>query len=247
MVIIEKSGGKYGIFHQGKPVGTITLYDNPYHRKNCYVTLDMEALDKSMSGEMFRRLRDIAGRPLQMMVSSDDAALTDFLLAGGFICKRKCYEVEAGMADYIGKTGNIPLYCSTTGETEYEQSCRLMYDHYVASHEKINPWTAGFEAFCRELPQKVIYTKIGTEITNLAFVEDSEIAYVYGKDSRFFKEFAQNLATSMLTRYETICFESDDCDWTAMQLRALFQNQKETSYDTYVYDNKGTIPNERYC
>lgn len=60
------------------------------------------------------------------------------------------------------------------------------------------------------------------------------IAYVCGKDLFKFKEFAQGLITEILVKYKTICFESDDCDPTAMFLKSLFKTRNEASLDTYV-------------
>lgn len=35
----------------------------------------------------------------------------------------------------------------------------------------------------------------------------------------------------MLSHDETVCFESDHCDWAAMLLRNLFQNLDNSNYD----------------
>jgi len=42
---------------------------------------------------------------------------------------------------------------------------------------------------------------------------------------------------TIFKKYFTITFECDDCDWAAMQLRGLFQNQSEESYDTYILND----------
>lgn len=237
MNIIEKSAGQYIILHHGANIGTVALSHNPYHQTNCYVKLDLNHFDPNWSSELSAQLKETAGSPLQAMVSSDDVALTAFLTAGGWICKRKCYEVEARLEDYIGESRNIPLRCATAGDSQYKHACRLMYAYYVAAHEKINPWTGDEKAFCRELPETVFYAENASDIIACAFVEGNEIAYVYGKDSNHFTEFAQTLVPFMLSHNETICFESDDCDWVAMTLRSLFQNLDDSSYDTYLYDN----------
>ena len=87
----------------------------------------------------------------------------------------------------------------------------------------------------------MIYSTRGGEIKSIAFVAENEIAYVCGADEKCFAAFASSLVCTMLEKYETIYFESDDCDWAAMLLRSLFKNQEETSYDTYVYDNEAAI------
>lgn len=237
MDIIEKSAGTYTILHHGMNVGTVVLLHNPYHRTNCYIKLELNSFDSKHSSELFARLKEIAGCPLQVMASSTDVALTAFLTAGGCICKRKCYEVEAQREDYIGENKDTPLHRAIAGEPAYKQACQHMYAHYVATHEKINPWTGDAETFCSELPETVLYAENASEIIDCAFVEGNEIAYVYGKDSCHFKEFAQTLIPFMLSHHETVCFESDNCDWAAMILRNLFQNLDNLSYDTYLYDN----------
>lgn len=238
MVIIEKSDDKHDVYHNGELIGTVMLFHNPHHMNNCYVRLEMNRLDTELSAELFGMLKEIAGCQLQVMVKSDNVKMTSFLTAGGFVCKRKCYEAEVRITDYAGEIKKAPLCRSTAGKPEYEQSCRQMYEYYEASHEKINPLTADFKTFYKKLPQTGLYEKSETEIIHAAFVAGNEIAYVCSRDSEHFKEFAQCLVTLMLSQYETICFESDNCDWAAMELRGLFQNSDETSYDTYVYGSK---------
>lgn len=86
-----------------------------------------------------------------------------------------------------------------------------------------------------ELPEDVIYSVQDSEIVSAAFIEENEIAYVCSADEENFGAFARCLVCTMLEKYETVCFESDDCDWAAMLLRSLFKNHEETSFDTYVY------------
>ena len=50
-----------------------------------------------------------------------------------------------------------------------------------------------------------------------------------------FNNFARCLVTAILTKFEGVVFECDDCDWVAVTLRSLFENQSDNSYDTYVY------------
>lgn len=149
--------------------------------------------------------------------------------------------MEAGISDYIGSTKDTMPCRTVAGEPEYEQACRQMFEYYVATHKTINPWTSDYETFCEKLPETVLYAEHASEITACAFVEDNEIAYVCGKDIGHFKDFAQCLITFMLSHCETVCFESDDCDWAAMTLRSLFQNLDESSYDTYVCDDKRAV------
>lgn len=238
MTITQISENEYSIFHNSKSIGTVALSHNPHHQMNSYVRLKLNCFAPQLSKELFVKLKEVAGCPLQVMADSDNVVLTTFLTAGGCVCKRKCYESEVGIEDYIGKIENTQLRRTTAGEPEYEQACRQIFEHYVATHETINPWTSDYKTFCKELPDTVLYTESASEIIACAFVENNEIAYICGKDNSHFKEFAQQLVTFMLSQYESVCFESDDCDWAAMTLRSLFQNLNETSYDTYVYNGE---------
>lgn len=217
------------------PIGTICLFENPYHKQNCYIKLQLKCYDNSISEELFEKLSRMIRRPLQAMVRSNDTEVTSFLAAGGFVCKRKCYEVEAAKVDYVGASTQLPICWTHTGEQAYDLCCKLMYEHYIETHKDINPWTAGVFDFCENLPGDVCCEMDGDKIVNLAFVEDNEIAYIYGTDPSRFSGFAAALISNFFARHETVFFESDDCDWAAMRLRALFANQDETSFDTYIY------------
>lgn len=239
MLRFQELDGRYQVYQDERFTGSVQLYDNPRHMKNCYVKLELEKLDISISAELFCKLGEIAGRPLQAMVSSLNTTMIEFLLAGGFQCKRKCYEVEATRADYVGGQSEIPMEHCFSGEADYEMACKLMYNHYVATHKAVNPWTADYNTFCEDMPTEVIYAKHDGKPVAIAFVDGNEIAYVCGMGKQIFADFAQCLTAFMLAKHEMICFECDDCDWAAMTLKSMFNNLKETSYNTYVYDNKG--------
>ena len=239
MLTLQRTDDTYIVYQNERRIGSLQLYDNPHHMRNCYVKLKLDDMNTQISAELFKELRRVTDRPLQVMADSDDTALIVFLLAGGFTCRRKCYEVEAGIDDYIGGRDIVPLERCRIGELDYKQACRMLFEHYTETHKAVNPWTADYETFCGDLPEDAICSKQDGEIVCLAFVEESEIAYVCGADEKCFAEFARSLVCAMLNKYETLCFESDDCDRAAMLLKSLFENQEETSYDTYVYDNGG--------
>ena len=236
MIRLEKENECYIVRQNDLCLGTVSLYDNPGHTGNRYVKLALDCYDASFSAELFRRLRVIAGRPLQAMVCSEDKEQIQFLISGGFVCKRKCYEVEACAADYIGEQTNIPLSKTSRGECAYNRCCEILFDHYVETHRAVNPWSAGYEAFLEGLPEKVVYQELDGRITALAFVEGNEIAYVCGMDQSGFVDFAASLINEMFKRHQTILFECDDCDWPAISLKSLFVNQNDVSFDTYILD-----------
>jgi len=241
MLTLQRTDDTYIVCQDERRIGSLCLYDNPHHMRNCYVKLELDEPDTEIGAEVFKELRKIAGRPLQVLVDSDDAELIAFLFAGGFACRRKCYEVEAGIEDYIGGQADAPLEHCGIGESDYEKACRMLFEYYKETHKTVNPWTADYETFCKELPKNVICSKQGGKIVSLAFIEENEIAYACGADKNSFAEFARSLVCAMLENHKTIFFESDDCDWAAMLLRSLFKNQEDTSYDTYVYDNEAAI------
>lgn len=242
MLELLQQGKNITVYLDGGSFGFIQMYDNPYHKRNCYIKLNLERLDPTISAVLFNKLMKIVNRPLQVMINSGDTQTAAFLTAGGFQCKRKCYEVEVYEKDLIGAAAQSSLLCAHPGEPEYDSCCKIMYEYYMKSHEAINPWTAEFTDFCEKLPAEVIYEINNGKIVNLAFVEDNEIAYIYTADRDSFGPFAASLIGWLFSSgHETICFESDDCDWAAMQLRAMFANQDEESFDTYVYKSERTI------
>lgn len=235
MLALQRTDDIYEVYQGDRRIGSLHLYNNPQHMRNCYVKMGLDELNPKISAELFGQLHENVNRPLQIMADSDDTELTAFLLAGGFVCRRKCYEVEVGIEDYIGGQADAPLEHCRIGEQDYEEACRMLFMHYMETHKAVNPWTADYVTFCGELPEDVICSKQDGEIVSLAFVKENEIAYACGKEEECFADFARSLVCAMLKRHETICFESDDCDWAAMQLRSMFKDQAKTSFDTYVY------------
>ena len=59
---------------------------------------------------------------------------------------------------------------------------------------------------------------------------------MYGEDGSDFVPFAEALSGSLFAQYQTVCFEADECDRTAMQLKNLFTSRNDVSFDTYIYD-----------
>ena len=175
------------------------------------------------------------------MLDSDEFELISFLVAAGFVCRRKCYEIEAGSDMYLGGAGNTELHTSFRGDPDYEICARIMYVHYFKIHCNVNPWTADYDAFYWRLPDCVIYSNVNGEIISVAFVEANEIAYVCSSDLAEFDSFAQSLVTEMLTKFQVLSFECDDCDCVAMNLRSFFSNSDDHSFDTYVYSGSDSF------
>ena len=236
MVTLIPNGNQVNINVDGTPVGSVHLYDNPCHKQNRYVRLELTRPDPSFSAELCEQLHRMENRPLQATVESDDSRTVEFLTAGGFVCKRKCYEVEASGADRLVTAPPAMLLRARRDTPEYETCCRLLYDHYVETHRPVNPWTAGYLFFLDALPDEALYETVDGETAALAFVEGNEIAYVYCAELSLFPGFAAALTEEIFSCHETVCFESDDCDPIAMELRSMFANQSENSFDTYIFD-----------
>lgn len=187
---------------------------NPLHNANYYLDADFTGLDVTNAKKIFEEFAQSLDKPLQVMISSEEA--------------------EAGIQDYVGDKVEGKLLYSFAGEESYEQCRELMLDRYILTHRNINPWTETKEEFFSELPERVEYFCKEGKLESFAFIEDDEIAYVWGDNVQVFHKFAQVLVTEMLQKYEMITFEADDCDEIAMELKSMFVNQSEESFDTYI-------------
>ena len=136
--------------------------------------------------------------------------------------------------NFIGNKTKETLSFVKVGDALYDRCCEIMLDKYIATHKGINPWTGEKEEFFTLLPKTVFYEMDDETIRNLAFVEDNEIAYVYGEDKNKFVSFIQKLIIEMFEQNDTIVFEADDCDEYSMELKKLFINQSKESFDTYI-------------
>ncbi|WP_155970309.1 GNAT family acetyltransferase [Streptococcus ruminantium] len=130
MLDISYQANTFHISYQGRPLGKIHSYQNPYHQTNIYLRLDLVDFDCTIAEQLFQSLQtSLGGKPLQVMLSSAEQERIHFLTAAGFVCKRKCYEFEVTKQDYLSQTG----------------------------HQDINPWTASQEEFEKGLPD-LVYT-----------------------------------------------------------------------------------------
>lgn len=234
------------VYYKKEKAGTIHWNINPYHNGNYYLDVDFALWNFAETGELFKEIACKLKKPLQVMLSSAEKEKIAFLESEGFVCKRKCYEIEAEKQDYIGQNGEREIWYSFVGQDIYKQCCELMLDRYCLLHKAINPWTGSREDFFKELPDCVAYTCIGGEVSCFAFIENEEIAYVYGRDISEFRLFAQGLVTELFKKHKDITFESDDCDKMAMELKQLFTNRSEESYNTYVFEIPKVKYNEKY-
>ena len=71
MPTLRRTGDPYIVYQDDRRIGLLRLYDNPHHIRNCYVKLELDEWNTEISAELFKMLREVAGRPLQVMVDSD--------------------------------------------------------------------------------------------------------------------------------------------------------------------------------
>lgn len=212
----------------------IKLKINPLHNTNYYLDVNFEGIKIDNAKEVFDEFAKDLDKSLQVMLSSEATEKIEILKAAGFVCKRRCYEIEAREQDYIGGSSEGKVQYAYVGEDMYEQCRELMLDRYILTHKEISPWTGSKEDFWPELPECVAYFDTDGKPSSFAFIEDEEIAYVYGKDLQAFRAFAKGLIAEMFGKYKSITFEADDCDTFAMELKSMFTNQDEESFDTYI-------------
>lgn len=250
MVSLVRKEDVISVYEDGIYLGIIRLSENPFRKQNCYLELELECYDNALSAELFEKLFDMVGQPLQAMIDSWEADTAAFLTAGGFKCRRKCYTVDGAKEDYVGKQSDLMLCHAHEGDEIYDLCCRIMYERYKALHRDVSPLTSDLRVFRNQLTSDVLYEADGDTVVNLAFVEGNEIFYIYSADPSRFSGFAPALVDSLFAEHERVSFESDDCDWVGMSLRALFANQEDASFDTYIYnrcDKPGPQPAGEIC
>lgn len=215
----------------GQPFGKVETYRNPFHSRSCYLNLHLDTYDTSIAEPLFEAVTEKILFPLQVMVSSTESDVTDFLLAGGFERKRRCFELEVTKTDLtvsLDSCAHPKLFQKES--PEYEACCTLLYTQYTKNHEAINPLTASFSEFCAELPDTVYCSSR----KHFAFVEENEIAYVGSTEPQTFLDFIKGVLADLFSQFETVFFECDDCDETALVLKGLFAVKISESFDTYI-------------
>lgn len=235
MIAVLLSNGTYAVALDGRPIGTVRTYHHAFHATYLYVEPQLSMLDAADSRALFDRIRADAGRGLQAMCSSADTVLGALLTAGGFLGKRRCYESEVGSADRIGvaRAPQAPRCCKA-GCDDYTEAARLQFVYYAETHRHVSPLTADFASFTECLPRQAYIEKTADRVTQTAFTEESEIAYVASAEPAAFETFIGGVADALLDSYPQITFESDDCDAAAMTLRGLFRSKSGDSFDTYI-------------
>lgn len=213
----------------GETVLCFAAWKNYFHKKNTYIQ-PYFLKEETGAKILFAFMKDYFKSPLQCMLPSGDKRVP-ILKRGGFKLARRCFDREFTKADLkskiTGKKENIAEYVPTN--KEYNDVCKFLYETYAKNHERINPLTAGLDAFCADLPQTVYCAKNG-----FAFIEENEICYVGGSGD--LKNFFASVLDKIFSEYQSVVFEADDVDKAAMQLKDMFNDNCGDSFDTYIFE-----------
>lgn len=241
MIRISKtSEWSYRVYEFERDLGTVIVSQNPYHDCRFYLNLELTFYDPYIAIELFPQLRRDLGKPLQVMLYASDV-IHNFLLAGGFDRKMRCYELEVSAADLIAPaTETISLSKFAKGTAQYARCCKLLYDYYKNTHYAISPLTADAATFCADLPSAVMCYTENREIVHFAFIEPDgdccEIAYLGTTCENGFDLFARSLTAELFRDFDCITAECDDVDAAAMKLCSLFETADVTPFDTYILE-----------
>lgn len=238
--IVWQGDHRYNIYRSGKDIGCITVSDNQYHSTHRYLNLGLDQYDPVIAKELFSLLHQELEQPLQVMLYSTPE-MYNFLTSGGFVRRRRCYELEATSSDLVvAPTPTVELRTVQKGSALYNTCCDLLYSYYSATHEAVSPLTVTQEVFCANLPETVVCCVEGGKPVHYAFIEPDEIgyeiAYVGSTDVSSFTGFAHTLAHELFQKCDSLTAECDDTDPAAMQLIRLFNISCDESYDTYILE-----------
>lgn len=238
--IVRQGGHRYNVYRSGQDIGCITVSGNPYHSHHCYLNLGLDQYDPKIATELFSLLRKELGQPLQVMLCSTQE-MYNFLVAGGFERRRRCYEAEVSSSDLV-----VPVYPSVNlhtiqkGSALYASCCELLYAYYSATHEVVSPLTVPLDVFGSGLPETVVCSMADGKPIHYAFVEPGEvgyeIAYVGTAAPSAFHSFEQSLVWMLFRKCDSITMECDDTDPAAMEMKSLFRTADAGSYDTYILE-----------
>ena len=238
--IVHQGDHRYNIYRDGQDIGCIGVSANPYHKQHCYLNLGLEQFDPAIAKELFSLLREEIGRPLQVMCYSWKG-WHDFLTAGGFERRRRCYELEVSADHLIAPLhASAELHIAVKGSPMYAACCELLYAYYCKTHTPVSSLTVDADAFCAALPETVMCCIADGKPIHCAFIGPDEtgyeIAYIGTTDLSSFCGFAQSLVSALFRKCDALTAECDDTDPAAMILKSLFRISSDDSYNTYILE-----------
>lgn len=238
--IVWQGDHRYTVYRSGEDIGCITVSDNQYHNTHRYLNLDLQQYDPAIANELFSHLRKELGQPLQIMLYSKPE-MYNFLTAGGFERKRRCYELEVDSSDLaVPLIPTVELHTAQKGSALYNTCCNLLYAYNSATHDAVSPLTVTQEVFCTNLLETVVCCVEDGKPVHYAFIEPDEvgyeIAYVGTTELSSFSGFVQTLVHELFQKCNSLTAECDDTDPAATQLMQLFISSCDKSYDTYILE-----------
>lgn len=225
-------------------LGEFSTAHNIYHAGNVYVTFNFSSFNPVWAEPLFRELRCIFSKPLQVMTYSDNRELVQFLEAGGCVRKRRCCEMEVERAELrCLQARSLRLERAEKGSLEYRLCCELLYAYYTFTHAPVSPLTADYEVFCELVPHEVFYQRRNGVITQAVFTDGCELAYFaenvrapYERQAEADEAFAEAVVQQLFALYDKLYFECDDCDPLACRFKNIFDSSCERTFDTWIFD-----------
>ncbi len=217
-------------------IGYFIAYDNEFHLAHKYIYPVKDAFVVVKDKSVVKAIRTHFGKPLQVMIDSDQTEIISMLDQIGFILKRKCFEREFDVTLWINPAHpKVNIKNSNQGTNAYDQSVIMAFDHYVKTHQDVSPLTATKEQFKRILPKQVVCQISGDQILNLVFIDKNEVCYFASKHEAQFESFAHAVIRLMFEQYPTITFEVDSTDELGLKFKSCFTDHSNDSFNTYVY------------
>lgn len=234
---IKKTDSKtYEILYNQEQIGTISTYQNEFHNTCVYLKIKLISYPDFSP---FEKIKEIEGKPLQVMIESSETELIKYLTSNGFECKRHCFCPEFTKTDLKDKLqSDHPIHYFSSEDSIYQKCCQLLYQHYIEISRPVSPYTADYETFLENVPTDSGFYSldINDRVDNVIFTEKNEIAYVASSDRETCSVFYQSVLKRIFSKYDQTFFEADEeTDWCAMTLLHLFNYDYQKSFNTYIY------------
>lgn len=238
--IVWQGDRRYNVYRSGQDIGCVAVYDYECPEQHCSLQLGLDEYDPAIAKELFSLLRQELGRPLQYTKFSSQK-LHDFLTAGGFLRKRRSYEIEVSSADLVAPIcPAVALHTAQKGSALYNACCEQLYGYHCANQEAVSLPAESREDFCAGLPETVFCALADGKPIHCAFVTPEDFGYTVGSvgsgDLSAFAVFAQSLLCELFQKCDRLMMECADDDPAAMQLMGLFHISMDWSVDTYVLE-----------
>lgn len=232
---ITKDNEKYIVYIDEEKLGYIEKYYNAFHCHNCYLNLNLNTYNTTISKHIFLEINSHEKKSLQIMLYSDEKDKISFIEKAGFTCKRRCYEIEASISNltYLAHH-KVNIKKCHSGDNTYIHCSKIIYKHYQKTHANINPLSINFNEFISALPDTVFYYSLNNEIAGVIFIEENEIAYSHFKEDKYTLDFIYAVVSRLFTKYNKIFYEADDIDISAMKFCDVFNIELIKSYNTYL-------------